>query len=156
MVESQHIRALLLLALASVSIAAGPKPDAHFPIPTCESGTVTPSVEQLVKPVLLARAAWIRSGKYLDKSFEPPFYKLLATKGATALEAKVALMAYYTGEHYGEELLDAVLGEHALADRLVQRYRECRPRVSFEDRLEGVLVLRTQYDIYAEIRAQSK
>jgi hypothetical protein len=65
-------------------------------------------------------------------------------------------MAYYTGEHYGEELLDGVLEQPALADPLIRRYRECRPSVSFENELDNLVVLRAQYNAYDEIRRQSK
>jgi hypothetical protein len=105
---------------------------------------------------LLARVAWTRSGSYDSPEFKAAFEKFLALKGSVALEAKVALMAYYTGEHYGEELLETVLEQPAQADPLVRRYRECRPRVSFEGDLENLIVLRAQYNAYDEIRRESK
>ncbi len=147
---------ILLLPLIGTAVGAGVRPDEHFPIAMCDKGALAPAVERLVKPVLLARVAWARSRSYLDKDFETAFYKFLEAKGAVALEAKVALMAYYTGEHYGEELVEAVLEHPAQADSLVRRYRDCRPRVTFEDQLDGLVVLRTQYDNYDYIRAQAK
>lgn len=142
--------------LLTPGAGAGVKPEPHSPITTCEKGALPPEVDRLVKPVLLARVAWTRSDVYDDKTFEMAFDKFLNAKGASALEAKVALMAYYTGEHYGEELLEAVLDHQAQADPLVRRYRACRPRTSFEAELDGLVVLRTQYDNYEYIRAQAK
>jgi hypothetical protein len=135
---------------------AAVEPDEHSPISTCTTGSLPPEVDLLVKPVLLARVAAARSHTEWDESFENQFYKLLKMKGATALEAQVALMSYYTGEHYGEELLETVLKKSKQADPLVRRYRECRPRTSFEDQLDGVMVLRTLYDIYEQQHARKK
>jgi hypothetical protein len=56
------------------------------------------------------------------------------------------------GEHYGEELLSAVLGRARRADKLVERYAACRPPLSFEKDLEGVVVLKTLYTPYREQR----
>jgi hypothetical protein len=160
MIKNHDYRPVVLisgfLCLLAPGAQAGVKPEEHFPIATCQKGTLPAEVDSLVKPVLLARVAWARSTTHLDKAFEAAFYKFLDAKSSRALEAKVALLAYYIGEHYGEELLDAVLERPAQADALVRRYRACRLQTSFEAELDGLVVLRTQYDNYEYIRAQPK
>jgi len=159
----RHGKAPLILVLAYVAAvrtatpnAAGVEQDPHSPIPTCPDTSLPHRVERLLKPVLMARAAGLQAREDWDKPYEEEFYKLLERKGPDALEAQVALMAYYTGEHYGHELLEALLGHPAQVDPLVRRYRACRPRVTFEDRLIGVVVLRTLYDMYEGERGPRK
>jgi len=149
-------RLLTLVALGLVTLGAlgfgapadGVVMDTHFPIATCESEALPPRIERLLKPVLLALAAAIRSGQEWDTAYERAFYKLLEMKGPEAREAQAALMAYYTGEHYGEELVELARVHRSQFDPLVRRYRECRPKLTFEDQLSDVLVLRTLYKIY--------
>jgi len=140
---------LAVLASADQALAAdGLIADSHYPIETCEGKFLPPGVERLLKPVLLARAAAIQSHREWDTTYEKAFYNLLKMKGPEAWEAQVALMAYYTGEHYGEELVEHALAHRKEFDPLVRRYRQCRPRLTFEDQLSGVVVLQTLYKIY--------
>ena len=147
-------KVLVLLALPVVGsgAAAGVTVSTHAPIDTCRDGALPPDVDALVKPVLLASVAAQRQGRFPDQAFERELYQLLETQGTVALEAKVAMMSYYIGEHYGEELLEAALQDAMQSDALVARYEKCRPHVSFESELDGVVVLRTLYDIYLEER----
>jgi len=140
---------LVALASAGQALAAdGLIADSHYPIETCEGKFLPPRVERLLKPVLLARAAEIRSHREWDTAYEKAFYNLLKMKGPEAREAQAALMAYYVGEHYGEELVEHALAHRKEFDPLVRHYRQCRPRLTFEDQLSGVLVLQTLYKIY--------
>jgi hypothetical protein len=150
----RRLAAIIVLGLVTFSTcglglaANGVVMDTDHPIATCESKNLPPRVERLLKPVLLALAARIRSGEEWDTAYERAFYRLLERKGPDAREAQVALMAYYTGEHYGEELLELARAHPSQFDALVRSYRECRPKVTFEDQLTGVVVLRTLYMIY--------
>jgi hypothetical protein len=139
------------VALAAVLGAAfywlghrGAVPDRNAPIPTCQGTRLAPEVEALVRPVLMARTG---------EDWGPDYAALeqvIASRQPGALEARVALMAYYLGEHPGEELLESILAEEARATPLVQKYRQCRPALSSEWRMPTVVVLRTLYDIYGE------
>ncbi len=150
----RRLAALIVLGLVTFSTcglgaaADGVVMDTDHPIATCESKTLPPRVERLLKPVLLALTVANRSGQEWDTAYERAFYRLLEMKSPAAREAQVALMAYYTGEHYGEELLVLARAYRSQFDPLVRRYRECRPKVTFEDQLSGVVVLRTLYMIY--------
>jgi len=147
----------VLLAVASLSGDArgqGVVPDEHAPIPTCEQRRLTPDIELLVRPVLLARVEALRAGREWDADFEHAFYSLLERRSASAREAQTALMAYYTGEHYAEDLLRVATNRSKLFAPLVAQYKTCRPTVSFEDQLEGVLVLRTLYQHFENRQAE--
>jgi len=126
MIKTSHLGWIATMStffgLLAPGVRSGVQPDKYNPIATCEKGSLPDEVDRLIKPVLLARVAQTRSGTYIDKAFETAFYKFLDTKGKAALEAKVALMAYYVGEHYGEELSEAVLEHPNQADVLVRRY----------------------------------
>lgn len=148
-----HMLAIALCLVASASAhetmaADGLIMNADYPIETCEGKFLAPRVERLLKPVLLALAAHMRSNREWDAAYDKAFYKLLKMKGPDAREAQVALMAYYTGESYGEDLLELTRAHRLQFDPLVRRYRLCRPRLTFEDQLSGVMVLQTLYKIY--------
>jgi hypothetical protein len=97
-------------------------------------------------------AAARRARRDHDKAYVSAFEALLESSDKDALEAQVALMAYYVGEHYGEELLASVLGRARRADKLVEQYAACRPVASFEKELGGVMVLKTLYTQYRDER----
>jgi hypothetical protein len=122
----------------------GAVPDVKAPIATCRGTWLAPEVEALVRPVLMARTGedWGPDYAALEK--------VIASRQPAALEARVALMAYYLGEHPGEELLESVLAEGARATPLVRKYSQCRPPLSSEWRMPTVVVLRTLYDLYGE------
>jgi hypothetical protein len=156
--------ATLILIVAAigdlVGASPGPQIDPDKPITTCPSRELTPEIERLVRPVLLGfvamRSAADPHSEAAYKSFEDPFYALLSSRDRHALEALVALSAYYLGEHSGEDLLESLLAKPAASDRLVAQYAVCRPATSFESKLTGVVVLRTKYDIYREERSRSR
>ena len=136
----------ILLAPPGVEIYA------DAPIATCKAEALQPRIEALLRPVLLPMAAARRARRDHDEAYVRAFEALLASSDKDASEAQVALMAYYVGEHYGEELLESVLRRGPRADKLVERYAACRPTVSFETELRGVIVLKTLYVQYREQR----
>ena len=152
-----HNKRLIGVAIIAITVTAaqahgqGLVQDDSAPIPPCEQQLAS-SIESLVRPVLLARAAALQAKREWDGAFEESFYGLLKQRSPAAEEAQVALMAYYTGEHYGEELVERVMSKPKVFGPLVAKYRLCRPNLTFEDQLRGVVVLRTLYDIYESER----
>jgi hypothetical protein len=141
-----------LLSISIVAPAPAVVPDSHAPIITCKGDALAPPIEALLRPVLLPLAASRRARRDHDEGYVKAFEVLLRSSDKNALEAQVALMAYYVGEHYGEELLGAVSSRAPRADVLVERYAACRPALSFERDLEGVVVLKTLYTQYRQLR----
>ena len=138
----------------AVPILTVVKIDANDPIPTCKEARLPQGVERLIRPVLEARVERLaKDDEDTNERYDTAFYNLVESRDSEALEAQVALMAYYVGEHYGHELVDAVLEHGPPADVLVNRYKVCRPPVSFESQLSGVMVLRTLYGIYDSDRS---
>jgi hypothetical protein len=139
---------LLLAAMLATADARGQGvvPDERSPIPTCEQRRLSPDIELLVRPVLLARVEALRAGRDWDADSEHAFYSLLERRSASAREAQTALMAYDLGEHYAEDLLKVATSRAALFAPLVARYKTCRPAVSFEEQLERIVVRRTVYE----------
>jgi len=119
-------------------------PDKKAPIETCRQTRLATEVEALVRKVLMARSGGDWGPDYAALE------DVMKSREPAALEARVALMAYYLGEHPGEELLESVLAEGARVAPLVQKYSQCRPRLSSEWRLPTVGVSRTLYDLYGE------
>jgi hypothetical protein len=138
--------------MASTASGQGVVQDDYSPIPTCDRQLPSP-VEALVRPVLQTRAAALQAKREWDTAYEDAFYRLLKMRSPVAREAQAALMAYYTGEHYGEELLELAKTKPQVSDPPVAKYRICRPKVAFEDQLQGVVVLRTLYELYENDRA---
>jgi hypothetical protein len=118
--------------------------DAHAPIPPCPDRALPPDVETLVRRVLVARQSDDWAPDYAELE------ALLNSREPAALEARVALMAYYIGEHPAEELFESVLADRAVATPIVKRYSECRPRLSSERGIGTVVSLRTLYDHYVK------
>jgi hypothetical protein len=142
--------AVATAAALSAACANGPTIDRSAPIPTCDALQLDPAIERLISPVLLSFAGGSQG------AFETALDKLLTSVDSRAVEAQAALMAYYLGEHPGEELIQSLLQRASEADPLITKYRVCRPSLSFERQLRGVVVLRTKYDIYAEERKHSR
>ena len=117
------------------------------PIPTCDGHPLGRNVEALVRQVLDASVSL-----GLDANNDA-LDSLLDDRSERALEAKVALMAYYLGEHSGEELIESVLAQQEEATPLVQRYVSCRPPLPLEWRIGTLRASRTKYDIYLETQA---
>jgi len=145
-------KAIIAVAAIFVGLAAtiywlghrGPVPDQKAPIATCRKTRLASEVEALVRNVLMARTG---------EGWGPDYAALedvINSREPAALEARVALMAYYLGEHPGEELLESVLAEGTRAAPLVQKYSQCRPPLSSEWRMPTVVVSRTLYDLYGE------
>jgi hypothetical protein len=133
------------LALTLYRLAhRGPIPDKIAPIATCRETTLAPEVEALVRPVLMAHGG---------QDWGPDYAALEEVIGSTqpaGREARIALMAYYLGEHPAEELLESILADGPSAIPLVRKYSQCRPPLTSEWRLSTVVVLRTLYDLYGE------
>jgi hypothetical protein len=64
--------------------------------------------EAYLTPVLKSLAEARGRGASFDGKFETQFYRLLEATGPSARRARVALMDYYVGESYSEELVCAV------------------------------------------------
>jgi len=159
-VKHRRVRMICVLSavvfLAADARGQGVVPDQHSPIATCEQRRLSPDIELLLRPVLLAQADAVRAGREWDANFEHAFYSLLERRSASAREAQTALMAYYTGEHYAEDLLRVATNRSKLFAPLVAQYKTCRPMVSFEDQLAGVAVLRTLYQRFESRQAEMR
>jgi hypothetical protein len=129
----------------------GPTTDDYMPIATCPDGLARP-VDGLLRPVLVSLAKWRWSRRFYDATFDRELHRLLQSKHPRALEAQVALLAYYLGERAGDELVAHILSRGAAADELVQRYKSCRPYTSFEGRLSAVQTSATKYAVFEEER----
>ena len=81
--------------------------------------------EAALKPVLKELAAVRKSGNWFAPRYEAVLTKLLRSKERDAVEARVALMDYYTGEHTGEELVCVVARDGAAVKALLQLYSRC-------------------------------
>lgn len=154
MARSAGLICLVAGAIMVGDVARGERviQDDHSPIPTCERQQLPLDVEALIRPVLLARVAALEARREWDTTYEDAFYRLLRLRSPAAREAQTALMAYYTGEHYGEELLELTTSEPKVFAPLVAKYRICRPAVTFEDQLQGIVVLRTLYELFEDDR----
>jgi hypothetical protein len=142
--------ALFGCALALVFLThRGVVADERDPLPTCESGSLSTDVASLVRQVLT-------EGQSLDsRPYSPALQRLLADETPTGVEARVALLAYYLGEHAGEELLESTLAHGETATTLVRKYMTCRPAISGEWRIGTLRVSRTKYRIYLDEIARS-
>jgi len=90
------------------------------------------SVERKLLPVLEALAEALKKSDFFDKHYERQFAKLLEARDKASREARIALMDYYVGEHFGEELTSAVAADGEEIRPLVELYQVCdiRPSVS--------------------------
>ena len=143
---AQTLALATVLALAGVFYLShrGVISSSNDPIPDCLSRPLRPDVEQLVRPVLVASSTddWGPNYDALER--------LLKLQTPPATEARVALMAYYLGEHPGEELVEGVLLEQAVATPLVLDYMQCRPTMPSEWRIGTNRASRTKYRHYLE------
>jgi hypothetical protein len=83
------------------------------------------AVEAKLLPVLDARDVASRKNDWWDKGYEKAFTALLEAKDEASKEARVALMDYYVGEAYGEELVCAVALDGGKATSLLELYSSC-------------------------------
>jgi hypothetical protein len=113
-------------------------------------------VDSLLRPVLTSLARWRWSKRFFDATFDREFHGLLTSKHPRALEAHVALLAYYLGERAGDELVANVVSRGAAADELVERYKACRPPTSYESRLSAVTTSATKYAVFEEERRTAR
>ena len=114
-------------------------------MPQCKSERLRPGVDRLVSPVLKALKVAASKNDWWDKTYEKQFYRLIEAKSTDAREARVALMAYYVGEHYGEELVCAVEADGKGMIPLLDKYKQCRPVSSAEPIPSRFLVEPTLY-----------
>jgi hypothetical protein len=93
-------------------------------------------VETKLVPVLVARANARRKNDWWDKSYEDAITKLFNATDSTSSEARIALMDYYVGEAYGEELVCAVALDDRKVIDVLELYSRCdiKPAVSTEPR----------------------
>jgi hypothetical protein len=90
--------AALLVVLAAPAAYANDRCPSSTPI----------DVENKLSVVLDARDLAAEKNDWWDKAYEDAFEHLMQSKDPASREARVALMDYYVGEHYGEELVCAV------------------------------------------------
>ncbi len=91
---------------------------------TC-SKPMPSAVESKLLPVLDALRAAAAKSDWWDKGYAGKFQALLDAKDSASSEARVALMDYYVGEAYGEELVCAVALDGARSKSILQRYSKC-------------------------------
>lgn len=89
--------------------------------PTCPR--MPKAVEAKLVPVLRALGEARRANNIWSKKYERAFGNLMAQKDATAKQAKVALMDYYVGEHFGGDLVCVVAMDDSRA--LLELYSAC-------------------------------
>ena len=115
--------ALLAIAM-SASVASGAERQCLRAMP--------PNVEARLLPVLRALDQALVKNDIWDKQYEAAFASLAQAKDNASAQARVALMDYYIGEAYGEELVCAVAIDGARSRRFVELYEDCdiKPTVS--------------------------
>ena len=160
------MRASIAAALVTATITAaaangatpkarGPSADPYMPIEAC-ADKLAPSVDALLKPLLLALVKERRAMRLRDPAYARQVQALLRSKHPRALEAQVAALAYYLGDEVGEQMLANVLAQGAAADELVARYKTCRPPTSFEDKLGGIETSSIKYTLFDEERRRKR
>jgi hypothetical protein len=88
--------------------------------------TVLPAtVEAKLLPVLKARDEASRKNDWWDKGYESAFGALLSAKDDDSKQARVALMDYYVGEAFGEELVCAVALDGSDVNSFLELYSLC-------------------------------
>ena len=93
---------------------------------------LSPSVEAKLLPVLKARKEATRKNDWWDKGYEEAFAALLKSEDEDSVHARVALMDYYVGEAYGEELVCTVALDGPKVEKLLELHTRCdvKPRHS--------------------------
>jgi hypothetical protein len=82
-------------------------------------------VEARLLPVLKALDHAVKTNNIWDKSYEREFNKLLSSKDRPSIEARVALMDYYTGESFGEALVCSVAKNGKKSITFLEQYGAC-------------------------------
>ena len=83
------------------------------------------TVEARLSPVLRALDRAHKRNDIWDKQYEAAFASLLRAKDKASVQARVALMDYYVGESYGEELVCAVALDGANSAEFLELYDAC-------------------------------
>jgi hypothetical protein len=86
---------------------------------------MTAPVEERLMPVLDALAEATEKNDFFDEKYEQEFQKLLQARDQASREARVALMDYYVGEHFGEVLVCVVALDGKEIERLLSLYTRC-------------------------------
>lgn len=86
---------------------------------------LSPAVEAKLKPVLSARDRAAKRNDWWDKGYEREIGILFNAKDRASIEARVALMDYYIGEAYGEELVCVIALDGAETVKLLELYEQC-------------------------------
>jgi hypothetical protein len=120
----------VVLSVTLVLITACSRDSLPSGIDPCDQANLRPEVDVLVAPVVSALKEAAGRGDWFDSTYEAAFYDLLESSDPWASEARVALLRYYVGEHYGGELLATVSSEGEAARAQLEAYRECRPQTS--------------------------
>lgn len=101
--------------------------DGH--IPRCPGKKLPPPVDALVAPILSASMSVISSNQ---PRAERLLQELNENHAPAAIEARIALLAYYLGEHPAEELLCRVVDDGPVALSILEAYKKCSPACSAE------------------------
>lgn len=86
---------------------------------------LAPAVEAKLTPVLQARDQAIQKKDWFDSQYENAIENLLQAHDAASREARVALMDYFVGEAYKQELECAVAFDGKAVIPLLERYSRC-------------------------------
>jgi hypothetical protein len=110
-----------LAAVATVTAVAGTDCPKHMPA----------RVEVRLRPVLEALDHALNSDDIWDKKYASSFATLMDAKDLASSQARVALMDYYVGEAYAEELVCAVAIDGARSAKFLDLYDMCNIQPSY-------------------------
>jgi len=138
---------LILLVIVQIAASGSATEKA---IPTCNEMKLRPEIAQRVVPILKARLKAQEQNDWYLPEYTEPLHQLFREESDIAMEARIALLAYYIGEAYGEELFCAISqdGEEALP--ILTRYKACRPATVLDPTITNLVLGTTDYELVAE------
>ena len=139
---------LAVVVLAQIAVAT---PSEERPIPTCKTVELAPEIEERILPVLSGLVKAREEGDWYLPEYTGALHDLLREQSAVASEARIALLAYYVGEAYGEELVCAVSSDGASVLPLLEDYRRCRPQVALDPVPLALRASTFKYDVVREM-----
>ncbi len=145
--------AAILIVIGQLT-AGGPAYDE--PLPTCDGMNLRPEVEQRIVPILEARIKARKLNDWYLPEYTEPLHQLFREDSPIAMESRIALLAYYIGEAYGEELFCAISqdGEDALP--LLEQYQVCRPGTALDPKAAELVTGQAKYEFVAEFIREGK
>ncbi len=145
--------AAMLLLIGQVT-AGGPV--SLEPLPSCDGVKLRADVEKRIVPILEARIKVHEQNDWYLPDYTEPLHVLFREDSAIAMEARIALLAYYIGEAYGGELFCAISQDGRAALPLLEHYLECRPAISLDPRVDEFVGTRANYEFVAEFIREGK